>query len=85
MTEEKKPNRIVNAFTQFGKRFRGRKDELPPGWGYCDVCVKKFPKEDLHHVIQNLGDPHADLYICDTCIENPPSTWIKHHKYKSGH
>lgn len=56
-----------------GKPFR-RKEELPPGFDFCDNCGRMFPKEELHLV---LGYGNDRLILCDECTDLPPSTWRK--------
>lgn len=73
---EKKPR---GWWDSFGKIFRGRKGEVPPGMNYCDNCGRIFPEEDLYLVyVRGIPD---ELHLCEECIEKPPSTWANRFGY----
>jgi len=42
----------------------------------CVVCGKYFPKEELHKILLYFSTKQS-FYVCDSCIELPPSEWFK--------
>ncbi len=55
---------------------RRKKKKIPEGHAECYNCGEIFPKNEMHEIIMYFSTP-AKVYICDRCINIPPSLWRK--------
>jgi len=57
---------------------RKKRKKIPEGYAECYSCGAVLPKEEMHEIIMYFSEP-TKVYICDKCINLPPSFWRKKH------
>ncbi len=72
---QRKKSPFERIWDATGRIFKGKKkDEMPEGMDFCDMCGKMYRKEDFHRIIEFFGTKE-DLILCEECIELSPTEW----------